>query len=210
MEGTLSSFAEFDNSIRTERCVNGMKERIKQGIWVWGAHMGYLRLEKGANLSIDTKYAPYIVMTFENYAKGTYSYESLAKYLTARGCVTRQGRPMTKQLVEKIIKNPIYCGIIRVWDMEYKGKFEPLISEDFFYQCQGGGRKRIHVPHLKENRVFPLRKLAVCQHCNQPITGSKSTGRKGKKYPYYQHHKQTCDHPKGILRANVRRIPSRN
>lgn len=206
MEGILSSFAEFDNSIRTERCVNGMKERIKQGIWVWGAPMGYYRITKGANLTPDPKYAPYIVMAFELYAKGTYTYESLATYLTKRGCVTRQGRPITHQLIEKIIKNPIYCGIIRVWDMEYTGKFEPLISQDLFYQCQSGGRKRIHVPHQKENQSFPLRRLVVCEHCNQPFTGSKSTGRKGIKYPYYHHHKQTCDHATFIPKESFEQV----
>jgi DNA invertase Pin-like site-specific DNA recombinase len=51
MEGILSAFAEFDNNVRTERSVNGMKERIKQGIWVWQAPMGYCRTEKGANLT---------------------------------------------------------------------------------------------------------------------------------------------------------------
>ena len=34
MESMLSAFAEFDNNVRTERSVNGMRERIKQGIWV--------------------------------------------------------------------------------------------------------------------------------------------------------------------------------
>ena len=206
MEGILSSFAEFDNSIRTERCVNGMKERIKQGIWVWGAPMGYLRLQKGSNLSPDPKYAPYIIMAFNEYSKGTYTYESLATYLTERGCTTRQGRPLIPQLVEQIIKNPIYCGIIRVWDMEYKGKFEPLITEDLFYQCQSKGKKRISTPHLKENHMFPLRKIVVCEHCNQPMTGSQSTGRKGVKYPYYHHQKQLCTHAKFIPKESFEQM----
>jgi len=40
------------------------------------------------------------------------------------------------QTIEKIIKNPIYCGIIKVWDNESKGNFEPIISENLFYLCQ--------------------------------------------------------------------------
>ena len=132
MEVMLSGFAEFDNNVRTERSVNGMKERLKQGIWVWPAPIGYYRTEKGANLTPDPKLAPYIKMAFEEYAKGTHTFESLAKFLNERGFISRHGKPVILQMVEKIIKNPIYCGIIRVWDTESKGAFEPIIDENLF------------------------------------------------------------------------------
>lgn len=192
MEGILSSFAEFDNSIRTERSVNGMKERIKQGIWVWQAPIGYCRLEKGANISPDSKLAPYVKMAFEEYAKGIYTYEALAQFLNERGFTTKQGNNAIPQLVEKIIKNPLYCGIIRVWDMEYRGKFEPLISEQLFYQCQDGGHKTRTVSHQKQNPHFPLRRFIHCHCCGKPLTGSTSRGRHGGRYAYYHHQRQDC------------------
>jgi DNA invertase Pin-like site-specific DNA recombinase len=34
MESMLAAFAEFDNNVRTERSINGMRERLKQGVWV--------------------------------------------------------------------------------------------------------------------------------------------------------------------------------
>src|SRR5690606_32282329 len=73
MEGILSTFAEFDNNVRTERSVNGMRERIKKGIWVWNAPVGYKRLEQGGNLVIDDEYAPFVRTIFEEYAKGTHT-----------------------------------------------------------------------------------------------------------------------------------------
>lgn len=45
MEGILSTFAEFDNNVRT-KIYNGMRERFKQGIWCWQAPIGYTRHRK--------------------------------------------------------------------------------------------------------------------------------------------------------------------
>ncbi len=206
MEGILSAFAEFDNNVRTERSVNGMKERIKQGIWVWGAPIGYHRLQKGANLSPHPTYAPYIKMIFEEYSKGTYTYDSLAKYITARGFTTTSGKPAFPQLIERIIKNPIYCGIIRIWDMETEGKFEPIISKDLFYLCQGSGRRHKSTSRSVKNPEFPLRKLTACQFCGESLTGSNATGRKGVKYPYYHHQKQSCAYAKFIPKESFEQL----
>lgn len=41
-ETMMSAFAEFDNSIRRQRCINGMSEKIKQGLWPWHAPCGYI------------------------------------------------------------------------------------------------------------------------------------------------------------------------
>ncbi len=206
MEGILSSFAEFDNSIRTERSVNGMRERLKQGIWVWQAPLGYHRLHKGENITPDPKLATYIKMAFEEYSKGIYTYESLASYLNQKGFSTRRGNNAIPQLMEKILKNPLYCGIIKVWDMEHKGLFEPIISEDLFYSCQKGGRTSRGNQRVSKNPNFPLRKITVCKYCNNPITGSSSTGRKGTKYPYYHHHKQTCEYAKFIPKEHFEQM----
>jgi site-specific DNA recombinase len=48
LEGMLSVFAEFDNNMRAERCKGGMMERVKQGVWVWEAPLGYYRPYKGS------------------------------------------------------------------------------------------------------------------------------------------------------------------
>ncbi len=207
MEVMLSGFAEFDNNVRTERCVNGMRERLKKGIWVWPAPLGYYRLAQGANLTPDPKYVPYIRLIFEEFAKGHHTLKSLAKYLKDRGFSTRNGYAPTRQLMEMIIKNPIYCGIIRVWDIDIKGKFEPIIDEKLFNTCQGTGRRQHKsTPHLAKNPAFPLRKLAVCKFCEQSFTGSYSTGRKGIRYPYYHHHKQKCDYAKSIPKESFEQL----
>ncbi len=194
MEGMISVFAEFDNNVRRERCMGGMHERIKQGIWCWPAPFGYYRATQGSNIQPDPQIAPYIRMTFEEYAKGIHTFDSLAKHLSSRGLKTRNNCAPFKQLVERILKNPIYSGYIEMWGERYKGSFEPIISETLFNQCQIN-KKHIPLlcqPRLQKHPLFPLRKLIVCSECNKPLTGSSCRGKMGTRYPYYHHHHQDC------------------
>jgi len=43
MENILASFAQFDNEVRTERFVNGMRAKLEQGFWTWKPPLGYIR-----------------------------------------------------------------------------------------------------------------------------------------------------------------------
>ena len=201
VETMFSAVAELDNSVRSEKSLSGMKKRMQEGVWVWQAPIGYYRPMKGSHLAPDPKFAPFIRIIFEEYAKGIYTYESLAKYMNSLGFTTRQGTLAIPQLMEKIIKNPLYCGIIRAWDIESKGTFEAIIDENLFYRCQPQCKNNRNTPHKKVNNDFPLRKLAVCKFCKDPLTGSSSKGR-NKKYPYYHHHFQTCTHSKSISKED--------
>lgn len=200
LEGILSVFAQFDNRIRTERSVSGMRERLKQGIWVWSAPLGYKRLEKGANLSIDEKTAPLVRIIFEEYSKGIYTYESLADHIYSIGLRSKNGEKIYKQHIEKILKNPIYYGIMRAFKLEFKGEFEPIISYELFESCQD--RKRIKArnnsPRTAKNPHFSLRRLCTCDLCNRPLTASRATNHAGVKYAYYHHQKQDCKNAKFI------------
>ncbi len=208
MAGMLSVSAEFDNDVRTERTRNGMLERIKQGIWILRAPIGYYRPSPGSNITPQADVATYIRLAFEEYAKGTHSYQSLATFLKDRGMKTAENKMPCAQLIEKIIKNPLYCGIMEVKGDRYEGSFEPIISRELFEQCQEGYKRRASksVPHSALNPDFPLRREVVCIFCSQPLTGSFSRGRRGKRYGYYHHHKQNCEMAKSIRKEKLEGI----
>ena len=200
MEGVLSATAEFDNSVRTERSVGGMMERLKQGIWVWAAPVGYYRPRPGANIEPEPGTAPYIRLAFEEYAKGGYSFASLAEFLSDRGFRTKGGKKLYKQQAERILRNALYCGVMRALGGEFEGKYEALISKELFEQCQGRSRGKAHLALRNvENPEFPLRRQIKCSECGTSLTGSSSKGRNAK-YPYYHHHKQGCVKAKFIAK----------
>lgn len=194
MEGILSSVAEFDNDIRTERTKGGMLARVRQGVWCWRPPLGYYRPPKAINITPEPSIAPYIRLAFEEYAKGTYTYESLANYLAERGLRTTYGKKPCAQLMEKILKNSVYAGVINALGEICEGSFEPIINQELFDKCNCSWRKRsgVGAVRLVTNPAFPLRNLVMCTECNRPLTGSAPTSRSGKRYSYYHHHKQGC------------------
>jgi DNA invertase Pin-like site-specific DNA recombinase len=199
MEGILSVFAEFDNNVRTERSKGGMMEKVKAGVWVWQAPIGYYRPVQGSNIAPEPSIAPFIRLVFEEYAKGGYTFKSLSNYMNERGFRTRQNKPICMQLIEKILKNPLYCGRIKVWGLDIKGDFESIVVEELFARCQK--RYKSNYPKMNrsiKNSTFPLRRFCTCSECNKSMTGSSSTGSQNVKYPYYHHHEQDCPKAKFI------------
>ena len=68
-----------------------MLERIKEGVWVWGARLGYYRLEKG-NIVPDPNAAPLIRLIFEEWKKGTHSYQRWQSWRQRRGSKHAAGK----------------------------------------------------------------------------------------------------------------------
>lgn len=200
MEGMLSVFSELDNNIRIERTKNGMIERVRQGAWCWPTPIGYKKIPGDSNIYLDREKSSLIKFAFEEYAKSIYTYKSLAELLNKKGLTTSKGGKINKQLVEKFLKNPIYTGIIRAFGEENKGNFEPIISKELFCICQKGKQAYSGHSGLRKanNDLFPLRGIIKCTECSGTLTGSTSTGRGGKKYTYYHHHRQGCPKAKSI------------
>ena len=207
MEGMISVFAELDNNMRTERTRGGMLARIRQGIWCWQAPLGYYRPYKKANITPDEKIALYIRILFEEYAKGTYTYERLARFISDRGLRTKEGKKPWPQLMVKILKNEVYCGVIVGLGERIDGAFEPIVSRELFEQCR---KIRLGIANgcrrSPENPLFPLRRIVVCTKCKQPLTGSRSRGKLGKYYHYYHHRKQGCVAAKSIPNIELEKI----
>ena len=209
MEGVIASVAEFDNTIRADRSVGGMLEKLKKGVWVWQAPLGYYRPTRGANLALHPDNSRLIRLVFEEYAKGIHTYESLAEFAAERGLRTARGKMPTKQTMERIIKNRLYCGVIDVWGIQQKGSFDPIVDEELFNRCQEEYKRNsgAHAaPRISANPEFPLRRQVICEVCGIPLTASSPRGRQGKKYSYYHHYKQGCRQAKFIPSATLEQL----
>ncbi len=186
MENMFAAVAQFDNDVRADRTREGLKERVRQGLWAWTPPIGY---KSGTScMVIDSEKAPYIKKTFELYSTGNYTIREIAKLFNKWGIRTKRGNNISPQTVTKVLENKLYMGIIDVngWEGEVEGIHEKIIDPELFYKAQAvrSGKSVSAVPRLVNNPEFPLKNIAKCHDCSKYLTGSKSTGRT-KKYAYY-------------------------
>ena len=145
----------------------------------------------------DPERASLVTFAFQTYATGQHSKRDVLEMVTAQGLRMPNGKPLSKQTFDKMLKNEIYAGWIvsKKWGVRCKGNHTPLISEQTFAQVQAlvSGRRNALTPHDRNNPDFSLRGFVKCAKCGKPMTGSWSSGR-SKKYAYYR-----CqNHCKGV------------
>lgn len=165
VENIMASIAEFYSANLSQEVKKGLRQKLEQGEWPGYAPIGYWNRER--QVVVDEERAPLITRAFEFYATGRYSYKGLADALTQQGLRTRSGRFPTKSLVETVLQNPFYCGVMRKRTSEtggaevFEGKHPPLVSRHLFERVQaviadhngGADRQRKHV-HLFAGALF--------------------------------------------------------
>lgn len=191
MRNIHGAFNQFDNDRKAERTVQGMQKSISMGRFPFGAPIGYLNLynKTGPNVMPDPERAPLVRKAFELFATGAESKLNVLRTLHRLGLTTRKGAKVTPQTLDRILRNPLYAGWVSVskWGPRVRGSHEPLVSMELWQQVQDilDGKRVTATSHQRNNPDFPLRVFVRCEACDTPLTGSWSTSKTGKKYPYY-------------------------
>ena len=202
MENIIANVAQFDNDVRAERSIGGMRDAVRDGRYVWLAPYGYSNVKiDGKATIIPNNVAPVIRKMFEEIAKSEYSLETIRKNIVNEELVLLNKRPLSKSYFYHIIRNRLYTGWIHKFGEQHKGKFDPIISDELYCKVQSilSGKQHSHRQHLTDNPDFPLRKF-IFHPSGRLLTGCWSKGRK-KKYPYYMFHKQGFNIRKEQLEA---------
>ena len=193
-------------SIRTQE---GIHETLKKGRYAQKAPIGYRNnriSDNETHLIKDEEYAPIVEEVFRELAKGVDSIETLrakyapllrrrkGKHKDKRGIVRdTTNRPISKSAFNRMIHNPVYCGLIvvpayrdeplRIID----GEHEPIIDKETFNKVQdvimGRLRRKPKLRKSDKPELF-LRRYLVCPYCGHSITGAFSKGNGGR-YAYY-------------------------
>jgi site-specific DNA recombinase len=185
----LGAFAQFDNDMRAERTLMGMKATLDKGRWPWRGPTGYLNGRPGEpSLIPDPISAPFITKLFELIGSKQLRKSKALEHVTELGLRWSTGKPLTQETLRKILTNPLDCGRMEIakWGKSVHGDFEPLVSEDMFDQVQLilAGRVVTTAPHVRSNPSFPLRGTLLCTLCGLPVTASGSRGRLGRFIPF--------------------------
>lgn len=203
MENIIANVAQFDNDVRTERCVGGLREAVREGRYVWTATLGYNNSKiTGKSNIVPNEMAPLVRKAFELLSKELYSVDEVHRQVTNEGLRTRSGKRVTKSHFHRLLRNELYAGWINKFGERHKGTFEPIVPEALFKLVQNilKGRKRTMGSYQWENPDFPLRRF-VRNEAGTILTGSWCKGR-NKKYPYYRFKGESWSIKKDDLEAS--------
>ncbi len=126
----------------------------------------------------------------------------------ATGLVVAQigGKPLTVKHFQRLIRKPIYCGVIcEKWTdgKPVRAAYDGLIGIETFnaanrgavhiQELPSGGLEILYDYHptrtvtkrLRNNPLFPYKNVVVCPSCRYPFVGSSPQGKSGKKFPTY-------------------------
>ncbi|MBD1364654.1 recombinase family protein [Mucilaginibacter sp. ZT4R22] len=184
------SIPEAENGRRALNTMAGMRRAKKAGRWISTAPKGYQNLsypDGRKYIAPRQPEASLMQWVFQELAKGFYNAEQVRKMAYSRGLKCERNN------FWKIIRNPIYCGVVVVPPYEneeiqfVKALHEPIISESLFYEVQdvlNGNRKKVATKVVSMD-ALPLRGFLECPDCHRMLTGSASKGRHGNYYHYY-------------------------
>ncbi len=196
VETVIASAGELERRQNKRQVVQKMKARLEAGYWVFQAPLG-LAFEKskehGKILVPQQPEIGHIKHALELFSKRVLRTKlDFEQYLESRlGDKVLRGNGWAV----RILSNCLYAGLIQYepWGIGLKkGKHPATISPSTFEKNQEilNGCE-IKFDRKDKREEFPLRGLVKCSVCGGNLTAAWSTGRKGKKFPYYR-----CKTPK--------------
>lgn len=181
--GSNSQFSK-ELSRNTKR---GIREKIVRGQYPSKAPIFYINYgfkNHNKNIKPDPKYSKYYEPWIDQIIEKRLSTPQAHALLKEMGVRNAKGKPYCRNTVERALKNPVYCGILKYADYdETKGKWEPLVSQSKWNKLQAVLNEKSKPYQTKREHAF--KRLAVCGICGRAITGYTKTKKNGKEYTYY-------------------------
>lgn len=191
MENLMANLAQFDNDIRTERVLNGMRQAVLEGRYIWQAPIGYSNavVDGKANIKPNSK-SILIKEAFHLIAYESFSPQQVLQTLHL---------PITRSQFYRLLHNPLYTGVINKFGLSVNGKFKPIIDIKTFEIVQSTiqRKKRVSRINLYYNPDFPLKRFVVNKN-GARLTGYWSRGRHAR-YAYYRFQDCSGSFPKRKL-----------
>lgn len=163
-------FSEYDNQLRKQKIIAGMKGKLEKGIWVLKAPQGYDNMTiNGVRTIVVNAEGKKIKKAFQWKLERISNTEIIDRLKTL-------GVKMYKQQLTNIFANPFYCGLISHGLLEgevVEGVHEKLLTPEQFleiHQIRQASAK-YGQKHHNENANISLKSFIKCDVCEKPFTG---------------------------------------
>lgn len=196
LHGIMSSIAEFYSRNLANEVIKGMGEKARNGGTLGKAPLGYLNVrardENGREIrtiALDEERAPLVRLAFTEYATGNWTVRGLAEHLNNRGLTIpptarKPTNSVSVRLLQTLLRNPYYKGVISFQGVEYAGAHEHLVDaatwqtvQDILDAHTNGERQRVHNHQLKST--------IVCGLCGARLLVQHATSRASGTYHYF-------------------------
>jgi len=198
MENVLAAAAQFDNEIRVERCISGIKAKFSEGYYLYKPPLGYKKdftyRGNGCKPIIkDNESFNILKQGWDMLIHDGDNVRYIAEQLKKKGLKGIKGNLISEKTLYRIFQNKFYYGIVEIpkLKIKVKGKHIPMISEDDYYAAQYALKTNSHNytnPVTKYNPIFPLAKTLLCSKCGKKLVGYITRG----KYRYYKCYNKNC------------------
>ncbi len=196
MLNVLLSFAQFEREVTGERIRDKIAASKAKGMWMGGTPpLGYDVSHRQLVLNdAEAKVVRGIWRRFVELRSTT----ELARELNRQGVTTkawttqdgvfRPGRPISKQNLYKMLRNPLYIGVIRHKGKDHPGEHPAIIDAELWGQAQAvlaeDARLRASQTMTRHDNESILRGLLFAPNGDRmlPTATKKKTG---KRYRYY-------------------------
>ena len=169
-----------------ENIKRGIRQKLRRKEWFGLAPFGYQNNPHIRNIEPHPTEARIVKLAFEEYAKGAYSFVSLAQFLFDLGVVSKNGTPLAKASIKRLLTHRAYIGFVKHKDEWFDGSFAPIISPALFESVQKVLRTKERPRKRKAKHDFPFTGLFRCAECGSMISAQWTTNRWGTKYRYYR------------------------
>jgi site-specific DNA recombinase len=176
----------------------GNRTKLRLGQYPGCAPFGYRNYNRNNIKNIEPdENAPIIEKCFELYSTGEYPLALLRKNLNEKWVVKgKYGGKISKSVIQKMLRNPVYYGVISRNGELFDGAFEPIITKDLYDKVAAIIENKSHP--RGEKVVNTYKRLLRCQECDSIYTGET----RHKYYPntdrHAIYHYYSCAKKKGI------------
>ena len=146
-----------------------------------GYESKYDETGKREDVIFDLTKAHLIKKMFELYATGNYSTLTLRDHMFKEGLKSTVGKPLALSMVDHILNNTFYYGVMVSVGKSYPHKYQPLITKELFDKCQRIRKGWNKKPFAYASKPFILRGLVRCGKCGCSMSPDLKKG----KYTYY-------------------------
>jgi site-specific DNA recombinase len=184
----LFIFGEFDNQLRRQKCMAGIKEHLLHGEWCARPPVGYdiikVNGERKIVVNDNGKIIKKMFLWKANERVSNVEIQNRLKKHKIDYCLRR---------IREILENPFYCGKLAHKALDgdvVDGKHEKLITEELFLDVNNIlAEKKLGMQTKKERPEISLKRFMKCSCCNLPMRGYIA---KGYDMPYYKCNTPGC------------------